>query len=306
MTLCIDLYCGLGGWAQGFLAEGYTCVGFDISRHDYGTGTYPGQLVLQDVRTLHGSQFKDAAIIVASPPCQEYSYRAMPWKRAKSLPPPSNELFEACFRIQREACEAAGRYIPLIVENVCGAQKWVGRAAWHFGSYYLWGDVPALMPFTRVRKIRSGAPGDRWSDRECQRLDDALKVPSFRFDGSGRSFQTASVRRTNRGNGARFTSRDCGFERNLPVHLQSESQKRPGLKISAGFNNWPKDAEGHYIIPGSDGNKFGGGWWHDSTNNLIRKASSRSTARRAASAQIAKIPFPLAQWIARCYREVAA
>jgi hypothetical protein len=34
-----------------------------------------------------------------------------------------------------------------VVENVCGAQKWVGRARWHFGSYYLWGDVPALMPF---------------------------------------------------------------------------------------------------------------------------------------------------------------
>lgn len=37
------------------------------------------QLVLQDVLTLHGSQFRDAAVIVASPPCQAYSYRAMPW-----------------------------------------------------------------------------------------------------------------------------------------------------------------------------------------------------------------------------------
>jgi hypothetical protein len=70
----------------------------------------------------------------------------MPWKRAKALPPPDNTLFEACFRIQREACEAAGRYIPLIVENVRGAQKWVGRARWNYGSFYLWGDVPALMP----------------------------------------------------------------------------------------------------------------------------------------------------------------
>ena len=70
----------------------------------------------------------------------------MPWKRAKALPPPDNTLFEACFRIQREACEAAGRHIPLVVENVRGAQKWVGRARWNFGSFYLWGDVPALMP----------------------------------------------------------------------------------------------------------------------------------------------------------------
>jgi len=152
--LAIDLFSGLGGWAEGFLAEGYDCIGFDIERHDYGTGGYPGWLMLQDVLTLHGSQFKDAVVIVASPPCQAYSYRAMPWRRAKALPPPDNSLFDACFRIQREACEAAGHHIPLIVENVRGAQKWVGRAAWNFGSYYLWGDVPALMPLTfRAQKF---------------------------------------------------------------------------------------------------------------------------------------------------------
>ena len=82
-------------------------IGFDIERHDYGTGGYPGRLVLRDVRSIHGSEFKDAAVIVASPPCQAYSYRAMPWKRAKALPPPDNTLFDACFRIQREASEAA-------------------------------------------------------------------------------------------------------------------------------------------------------------------------------------------------------
>src|ERR1700687_5896848 len=156
--LAIDLYCGLGGWAEGFLAEGYEVIGFDIERHDYGSGGYPGQLGIQDVLTLHGSQFREAAVIVASPPCQAYSYRAMPWKRAKALPPPSNELFEACFRIQREACEAAGRHIPLIVENVRGAQKWVGRSRWNFGSFHLWGDVPALMPMTG-RKAMKGCVG---------------------------------------------------------------------------------------------------------------------------------------------------
>ena len=66
----IDVFCGLGGWSAGFLAEGYECYGFDIERHDYGSGGYPGQLVLQDALTIHGSQFRDAACIVASPPCQ--------------------------------------------------------------------------------------------------------------------------------------------------------------------------------------------------------------------------------------------
>ena len=150
--LAIDLFCGLGGWAEGFLSEDYRVVGFDNGDAGIDLRGYPSQLVLQDVLTLHGSQFKDATIIVASPPCQAYSYRAMPWKRAKALGPPDNTLFDACFRIQREASEAAGHKIPLIVENVKSAQKWVGRAKWHYGSMYFWGDVPALMPIGRHKK----------------------------------------------------------------------------------------------------------------------------------------------------------
>ena len=223
--LCIDLYCGLGGWAAGFLAEGYRVIGFDTERHNYGTGTYPGDLVLQDVRTLNGSQFRNAAVIVASPPCQEYSYRAMPWKRAKALPPPSNELFDTCFRIQREATKAAGHWIPMIVENVCGAQKWVGQAGWHHGSYYLWGDVPALMPTTKGMKNWGGS----WF------------------------------------NIAHNTTSGCG--------------QNPDGRCVKGFQTKFRDTP----------------WvWE----------SSRSLARKRASAEIAKIPFPLAQWIAKVYRQV--
>lgn len=163
--ICTDLYCGLGGWSEGFLSEGYECHGYDIEAHDYGSGGYPGVLHIRDVRSIHGSEFKDATIIVGSSPCQEFSYRAMPWSRAKALPPPylGMELFNAQFRIQREACEAAGRHIPMIVENVRGAQKWVGRAAYHYGSFYLWGDVPALMPMTTQVKA-SGKNWNEWKD----------------------------------------------------------------------------------------------------------------------------------------------
>jgi site-specific DNA-cytosine methylase len=163
--LAIDLFCGLGGWTDGLLAEGWDVIGFDIERHQYGDAKYPAQLVLQNVMTLHGSQFKDVDLIVASPPCQEYSYMAMPWslakaKRARILADPEERkrltaLFDACFRIQREACEAAGRHIPLVVENVRGAQEWVGRSRWNFGSFHLWGDVPALMPMTKAVKVPS-------------------------------------------------------------------------------------------------------------------------------------------------------
>jgi hypothetical protein len=184
--LAIDLFCGLGGWTDGLIAEGYDVIGFDIERHVYGEHSYPAQLVVQDVLTLHGSQFKTADLIVASPPCQEYSYMAMPWSRAKAKAAAIRAddtgaehvrltaLFDACFRLQSEACEAAGRHIPMVVENVKGAQPWVGRARWSFGSFYLWGDVPALMP-----TVYKGT-----------------KVAGFRFDGNGGSFQTASVEAT--------------------------------------------------------------------------------------------------------------
>src|SRR5208282_3506199 len=116
--LAIDLFCGLGGWAEGFLAEGYDVIGFDIERRPY-----PGQLVLQDVLTLHGSQFRDAAVIVASPPCTEFSYRGR-YGRKRNLPVPSLgiELFNSCYRIASES----GR--PVVVENVVWAQEFVGRA----------------------------------------------------------------------------------------------------------------------------------------------------------------------------------
>lgn len=169
--LAIDLFCGLGGWTEGLLAEGYYVVGFDNVQHVYGEHRYPGQLVIQDVLTLHGSQFKDAALIVGSSPCQEFSYRAMPWKRAKALGPPELgiKLFNAQFRIQQEACEAAGRHIPLVVENVRGAIPWVGRSRWNYGSYHLWGDVPALMPMTQKTIKNTGGSWFAVQDQKTQR-----------------------------------------------------------------------------------------------------------------------------------------
>ena len=222
--LAIDLFCGMFGWSEGLIAEGWRTVGFDLEdmRGQFGEPRLPHtQLVIQDVLTLHGSQFRNTALIVASPPCQAYSYRAMPWKRAKALPPPSNELFEACFRIQREACEASGRHVPMVVENVRGAQKWVGRARWNFGSFYLWGDVPALMPLT-------------------------IHAPKFILDDikNGQRRQVAGV-----------------YEN--------------GIKCGA--------------------------WFGPGVKSAMRNHSSKSSARKHASAMVAKIPLPLSRHIAATY-----
>lgn len=281
--IAVDLYCGLGGWAEGFLAENFFVVGFDVERHDYGTGGYPGQLVLQDVLSLHGRQFKDAAVIVASPPCTEPSYRAMPWKRAKALNaigPPHKfiELFQACFRIQREASEAAGRHIPLIVENVVGAQRWVGRAKWHFGSYYLWGDIPALMPIPRSRGMKLGERNcspRRWDEREVQRLCDATK-------NSGQDWN-------------RFAKSG-----EVSPHWRME-----GAKQSMG-GSWYGDCEQHKARA-EEHIKQGGDWFGaNCETSMSRMYSSKSPKRKAASAMIAKIPFPLARHIAHCFRSQKA
>lgn len=167
--IVFDLFCGLGGWSESFIAEGYQAIGFDIEAHDYGNGGYPGELVLRDIRSITGAelvkQYGVPACIVASPPCQEFSYMAMPWSKAKEkerkiMADPQEQkrltdLFNQCFRIQREVSEAAGHYIPIIIENVRGAQKWVGKSRWNFGSFYLWGDVPALMPIPAKMRMKS-------------------------------------------------------------------------------------------------------------------------------------------------------
>jgi C-5 cytosine-specific DNA methylase len=246
--LCIDLFCGLGGWTEGLLAEGWDVVGFDIKCHVYGDARYPAQLVLQDVLTLTGRQFRGhASLIVASPPCQEFSYMAMPWQRAKQIaralrddsvhfPRGYNgslmireltQLFDACFRIASEA------QCPIVVENVKGAEPWVGRAKAHFGSFYLWGDVAQV-----GRRITAGG----------MRFGDTLRP------GAGTKKNTHGVTYPN--------------------------------------SSW-------FAVSNSGVKQHGSGaTWFDEG---ICAVSSSSPARKAASAQIAKIPPPLARYIARAF-----
>lgn len=290
--LAIDLYCGLGGWTAGLIAEGYEVIGFDIEKHEYGDERYPGKLVLQDVLTLHGAQFKNAALIVASPPCQEFSYMAMPWKRGKQIAralrgqdvfpegykgsrtiADLTALFDACFRIQREASEAAGHTIPLVVENVKGAQPWVGRARWSFGSYFLWGDVPALMPKTLSAQKFKGedAPSWEWWGGQTagRKHVEGAKAPSG-----------AHIR-----DGAPSTARLTN-----PV----EGRKNPGFRFADSGKSFQREG-----VKGSEG------YERNHPNALgwkIPLTSSKSlAARKAASAKIAKIPFALSSWIGRTY-----
>lgn len=267
--LAIDLYCGLGGWTEGLLAEGYDVIGFDIERHVYGEHRYPAQLVIQDVLALHGSQFRSASLIVASPPCQEFSYMAMPWSIAKAkakairadatgeMLANLTALFDACFRIQTQASLAAGRHIPMVVENVRGAQPWVGRARWMFGSFALWGDVPALMPASSHLK--------------------EPKVP--RVGGIPNNAEKPGyVRRPFNGNPS------------VILGIKSDGGGGPGFNVTAAQRF-------------REGTKNGGDWFGSGENcSLQRRQSSSSNSRKAASAIIAKIPLPLSRHIAATFK----
>lgn len=322
--LAVDLCSGLGGWAEGLEAEGYDVIRIDIEDMFAATGTPKPEgclLMLQDILTLHGSQIKHAALIVASPPCQQFSWMAMPWSRAKQVGRalrgedefPENyrgsrtleqltALFDACFRIQREACEAAGHHIPMVLENVKGAQPWVGRARWSFGSYFLWGDVPALMPIQKYHQRQKVREGEQWNINRANFTGargwdegikngeagggswfaigspgqlstggnpDGRKNPGFRFDGSGRSFQSESV------------DRHTGHRDSLKVD--------PGYEMAEGR----KGAGYAWFKKGIDA------WRRDPTSAAGSHGSKR---RKAASAKIAKIPFDVARYIGRAWK----
>lgn len=244
---------------------------------------------------------------------------AMPWKRGKQIaaalrgdydasgkvPFPEGytgsrtlaqltALFDACFRIQREACQAAGRYIPMVVENVKGAQPWVGRAKANFGSFYLWGDVAMVgirvvcgvqfgsgaMPMRAQKFNPDGTdhPPGSWFAVADSKNRDARKVDGFNFHEHektgkpGRSFQSAAV-----------------DGQKVPVYSDPRRNGGKGAHLTS-----PRENEG--------GTKNGKDWFGSGEDcSLQRRASSGSSSRKAASAQIAKIPLELSRYIARSY-----
>jgi hypothetical protein len=233
--------------------------------------------------------------------CQEYSYMAMPWNRGKQIAAALHgeanfpeeytgsrtvqdlrALFDCCFRIQREASIAAGNHIPMVVENVKGAQPWVGQARANFGSFFLWGDIGMANGNIVVPGAEFGDVLRAPSRSSKKKVD--MHFHQFEQTGQpGGSFQSAAVGvKVGTSNGKRFDERPRG---SVAGHREG-TRKQP-----VWFNDDKRDAA-----------KCGGDWFGSGKDcSLMRNMSSGSSARKAASAMIAKIPEPLSRYLARAF-----
>jgi C-5 cytosine-specific DNA methylase len=136
--LCVDLFCGRGGWARGFLEAGFRVVGFDfldMSRW------YPGEFVRADVRHLDGRRFRNARVIVGSPPCQPFS--AMNYK--------TRDLKHGMVLVREYARVVQEAGVDWCMEEVRGAfRSIVGDPFFGFpilraNPFYFWGTVPPFI-----------------------------------------------------------------------------------------------------------------------------------------------------------------
>ena len=120
--IALDLCCGLGGWTRGLKAAGFEVWGFDIDERF--RANYPGdRFYCSDVRIAAASledlgRVRRGAVVVASPPCEQFSRWQMPWTLRRNPPPPDLSIWDACEHIARELA------LPIVIENVRMAQHW--------------------------------------------------------------------------------------------------------------------------------------------------------------------------------------
>jgi hypothetical protein len=161
-----------------------------------------------------------------------------------------------------------------------------------FGSFALWGDVPALMPMAKTFKSK----GMNWSDPTL-RGQDFTRV-------AGRQAMKCDCQCPEPKSGPAMISVEC------PVHNWNPDpapEADDGIK-GAGAS---RDAEAgrsklgvwHWTNPAENGKKGGGDWFGSGEDcSLQRRHGSKSNSRKAASAMIAKIPLPLSRHVAAVYR----
>jgi len=152
----LDLFCGLGGWSDGLVLEGFEVMGVEINSKIAELYNHP--VIVEDVKNLKGKQFPNYDLIVGSPPCRDFSVVGdvfgHTWKRP---PDPKGEgmgLVNAFLAIVKQANPKFW-----LMENVPRLEKYLGKAKFctFLGDKHMkrcfWGDFPAFLVPKDANKV---------------------------------------------------------------------------------------------------------------------------------------------------------
>lgn len=107
----LDLFCGQGGAAAGYIAAGWEVTGVDIADH---SKRYPATFIQGDALAYLAAHGADYDAIHASPPCQGYSI-------ATAGNPSARAKHKRMIAATRELLALTGR--PWVIENVEQARE---------------------------------------------------------------------------------------------------------------------------------------------------------------------------------------
>ena len=137
----LDLFSGLGGWSKAFQDRGHTVVTVDNEKKF-------NPVICKDIIKLEKKDFNgyDFDIILASPPCTEFSKSTMPksWTSVKKYGCNPNLLLLAKTVLLIQELNPKW----WVIENVRGAVPYfdllIGKPIKKVGSRYLWGNFPVI------------------------------------------------------------------------------------------------------------------------------------------------------------------
>ncbi len=141
----LDCFCGLGGVSEGFVAEGFECVGIEINLEI--AKLYPFKCIVSDIRDLDGLDFQGYDVIWGSPPCRDFTVICdKRWKEKKN-PQRGLELVYCFLRFVRRAQPKIW-----IMENVPGLEKYLAIKPRISKAYItktmrrsFWGNFPLFL-----------------------------------------------------------------------------------------------------------------------------------------------------------------
>jgi len=149
------LFCGLGGWSDGFASEGFEVLGVEIEPKIAKLYKHP--VIVADVRTLNGEMFKGFDVIVGSPPCRNFSSVTSfshRWKKPVDINDGLTNINAFLGFVEK------AQPIYWLMENVRGLKKYIDtkptcQVRLSKGMYRcFWGRFPGfLVPMDLSKKI---------------------------------------------------------------------------------------------------------------------------------------------------------